>query len=296
MVLFLALEKAKSGTETNSPAYIHIYIYICAVGRGFGPLEAFFFCKKMFLATESSILSKGILSNMRRTKFPVFGDQIPWLMGPNSLTYFFPWNTLPSTFASIPRNPNFCRFVFWNSWAFTKKAPKWPRNACQKECYYLVSEPRGSFLCWDQIPSCAKFAVLPVGMLKPVTSPETPIFMAFSEFFGIGIFWRARPPPLYFLPHFPVSPFLDPKKCQKNSQTRGANSTLFFDPYFCSVFWPFLPKNAKAPFTLPKNAKAPFTLISVVLLLTPETTIFLVFSSPCTKKEGDQIPLLHLPR
>ena len=86
------------------------------------------------------------------------------------------------------------------------------------------------------------------------------------------------PPPHYFLPHFTVSPFKDPKKCPKNSQTQGANSTLFFDPYFRSVFWPFLPKNAKAP----------FTLISVVLLLSPETTIFLVFFCPCTKKEEDR--------
>ena len=134
--------------------------------------------QKMLLAAEPSILREGILSNMRRTKFPVLGDQIPYHLGRNAL---------PSTFASIPRNPYFCR-VFWKFLGLHEDSLKMARNACQKECYYVVPEPRGSFWCWDQIPSFAKFAVLPVGMLKPVTSPETPIFIAFSEFAGIGIF------------------------------------------------------------------------------------------------------------
>ena len=190
---------------------MHIY----AVGRGFGPLEAFFFffCKKCF-SLQNRAFKQG--NPVQHEAY-----EIPGFWGPNSLTYgtkfpdlIFPWNTLPSTFASIPRNPYFCR-VFFKFLGLHEDSPKMARNACEKECYYLVSEPRGWFLCWDQIPSCAKFAVLPVGMLKPVTSPETPIFIAFSEFSGIGIFWRARPPPLYFLPHFPVSPFMDPKKCPK---------------------------------------------------------------------------------
>ena len=181
----------------------------------------------MLLAAEPSILSKGILSNMRRTKFPVFGDQIPWLMGPNSLTYFFPWNTLPSTFASIPRNPYFCR-VFLKFLGLHEESPKMARNACQKECYYLVSQPRGSFLCWDQIPSCAKFAVLPVGMLKPVTSPETPIFIAFSEFSGIDV--RGPHPSIFYL-IFRSPPWWTPKSAQKIAKHGGQIVPCFLTPF-----------------------------------------------------------------
>ena len=152
----------------------------------------------MLLAAEPSILSKGILSTMRSTKIRVFGDQIPWLAGPNSLTYFSPSNALPWTFASIPRNPYFCR-VFFKFGVLHEDSPKMARNACQKECYYLVSEPGGGFLCWDQIPSCAKFAVLPVGMLKPVFSPETSIFIAFSiSFPKLDISDVRGPPPTIF--------------------------------------------------------------------------------------------------
>ena len=151
----------------------------------------------MLLAAEPSILSKGILSNMRRTKFKVFGDQIPWLVGPNSLTYFFRFTTLPSTFVSMPRNPYFCS-VFLRFWVLHEDSPQMARNACQKECYYLVSEARGWFLCWDQIPLRAIFAFLPVGLLKPFFSPETSILIAFSKFSEIGNFWRARPPPTIF--------------------------------------------------------------------------------------------------
>ena len=109
-------------------------------------------------------------------------------------------------------------------------------------------------------------------------SPETSIFIAFSKFSKLEISDVRAPPPHYFKPHFTVSPFKDPKKCPKNSPTRGANSTLFFDPYFRSVFWPFLAQKCETA----------IHLISIVLLVTPETTIFLVFFCPSTKKEEDR--------
>ena len=256
---------------------IYIYIYIYAVGRGFGPLEGPFLSKKMLLAAEPSISSKGILPKKRGTKFKVFWDQIPWLVGPNSLTYFFRFNTHLSTFVSMARNPYFCS-VFLKFCVLHEDISKMARNACQKECYYLVKCARGWFLCWDQIPLRAIFAFSPVGLLKPFFSPETTIFIG---------------PPHYFLPHFTVSPFKDPKKCPKNIPTRGANSTLFFDPYFRSVFRPFLAQKCE-------TAIHPY--ISSTALEPPTHYISSVFLSMHPKKRrqtstrGDQIPFLYLPR
>ena len=267
------------------------HAYICC-RQGIWSPGGPFFAKKMLLAAEPSILSKGILPNKRRTKFKVFGDQIPWLVGPNSLTYFFRFNTHPSTFVSMPRNPYFCS-VFLKFCVLHEDSSKMARNACQKECYYLVKCARGWFLCWDQIPLRAIFAFSPVGLLKPFFSPETSIFIAFSRFSEIGNFWPARPPPHYFLPHFTVSPFKDPKKCPKNSPTRGANSTLFFDPYFRSVFRPFLAQKCE-------TAIHPY--ISSTALQPPNHYISSVFLSMHQKRRrqtatrGDQIPFLYLPR
>ena len=129
---------------------------------------------------------------------------------------------------------------------------------------------------------------------RPFVSPETTIFIAFSRFSEIGNFWRARPPPptiFYLIWRSP--PSKTPKSAQKIAQHGGQIVPFFLTPIFVVFlghFWP-------------KNAKPPWTLISVVPLLSPQTTIFPVFFCPCIQKKrrqtstrGDQIPFLYLPR
>ena len=47
---------------------------------------------------------------------------------------------------------------------------------------------RGAFLFRDQIPSFAKFTVLPFGMPIATETTETPYFLVFSVLAGIAIF------------------------------------------------------------------------------------------------------------
>ena len=127
-----------------------MYIYICC-RQGIWSPGGPFFVKKMLLAAEPSISSKGILPKKRGTKFKVFGDQVPWLVGPNSLTYFFRFNTHLSTFVSMARNPYFCS-VFLKFCVLHEDISKMARNACQKECYYLVKCARGDFCAGTKSP------------------------------------------------------------------------------------------------------------------------------------------------
>ena len=148
-------------------------------------------------------------------------------------------------------------------------------------------------MCWDQIPLRAIFAFSPVGLLKPFCFSRNHYFYSVFQVFGNWKFLTCAAPPHYFLPHLTVSPFKDPKKCPKNSPTRGANSTLFFDPYFRSVFRPFLAQKCE-------TAIHPY--ISSTALEPPNHYISSVFLSMHQKRRrqtatrGDQIPFLYLPR
>ena len=89
----------------------------------------------------------------------------------------------------------------------------------------------------------------------------------------------AAPPPTIFYLILRSPPSKTPKSAQKISQHGGQIVPFFLTPIFVVFlghFWP-------------KNAKPPFTLISVVPLLSPQTTIFPVFFCPCIQKKKTDI-------
>ena len=143
----------------------YIYIYI------FGPFEAsFFFVAKNASRCRTEHLKREnlrSLSNMRCTNFPVFGDQILHDLGPNSPLQFFLEIAFLQPSPAYPETPIFVVF-FFKFLGLNEDRLKMTRNGCQKECYYLVPDLRGSFLCWDQFPSFAKFTVLPVRPPPPL--------------------------------------------------------------------------------------------------------------------------------
>ena len=140
--------------------YIYNIIYMYAVGREFGPLEAFFFfAKKKLPAAEPSILGTKFSTTRGQILPFCFILEIPFLQ--------------PSP--AYPETPIFVA-VFFKILGLYEDSLKMTQTGSEKECYYLMPVLRGPFLCWDQIPSFAKFTVLPVGMLKPVAAPETPFF------------------------------------------------------------------------------------------------------------------------
>ena len=218
-------------------------------------------------------------------KFPDLLDRIPWRI-------FFVSIPILQPSSACPETPIFFS-VFLKCCVLHEDSPKMARNSCQKECYYLVSEARGWFLCWDQIPLRAKFAFLPVGLLKPFFSPETSIFIAFSRFSEIGNFWRARPPPHYFYLILQSPPSKTPKSAQKIAQHGGQIVPSFLTPIFVVFLGHFWSKKCE-------TAIHPY--ISSTALEPRNHYISSVFLSMHQKRRrqtatrGDQIPLLYLPR
>ena len=191
-----------------------IYIHIC--------------CRKRIWSLSGLFFAK----NASRCRTKHFKREIPVQHDPCKLSVFwgpnsprsgakfsplvFSRNTHHLSFARTLRNP-----LFFRLFGLFQDSLEISQNACQKECYYIVSFLRGAFLCRDQIPFFAKFTVLPFGMLKATEAIETPYFLVFCVFAGIAFFWPRRNPHIYVLPHFLVFQFLGPKEREQIAKHGG---------------------------------------------------------------------------